>query len=156
MDLLAVEKLSLNFKTLEEFKRFKKYGLQELSMIEDLQADIVENKSDSPFYGIYYGDTLIARMCLDNVQAKYDSVFNSPQDGLEICKLEVLKDYQGLGYGRMLVEFAKSFQMPIRTIPRVNSTDFWNKMGFEYVSHNGINYFVWEPQHVQPSSITVQ
>lgn len=156
MELTTVEKLSLNFKTLEEFRRFKKYGLQELSMFEDLQADMIENRIDSPFYGIYYGDTLIARMCLNPVLAKYDSVFGSAQDALEISKLEVLKDYQGRGYGRMLVNFAKSFGMPIRTIPRVNSTDFWNKMGFDFVTYNGTDYCVWEPQESQYNSVTVQ
>ncbi len=32
-----VEKLKVNFKTLEEFKKFKEYGIQELSMMEDLR-----------------------------------------------------------------------------------------------------------------------
>ncbi|MDF1512026.1 GNAT family N-acetyltransferase, partial [Robertmurraya sp. DFI.2.37] len=57
-----VEKLKVNYKTLEEFKRFKEYGLQELSMLEDLQANIIDNDSKSPFYGIYFGDLLVARM----------------------------------------------------------------------------------------------
>ena len=50
-----VEKLKINFKTLEEFKKFKQYGIQELSMLEDLEANMVEDHSDSPFYGIYFG-----------------------------------------------------------------------------------------------------
>ncbi|OEH93955.1 GNAT family N-acetyltransferase [Bacillus solimangrovi] len=153
---MSVEKLLLNFKTLEEFKRFKRHGMQELSMIEDLQSDMVENKSDSPFYGIYYGDTLIARMCLYTVEAKYDNLFSPPQNGLEISKLEVLKDYQHKGYGRMLVEFAKSFQMPIRTLPRINSTDFWNSMGFESTVNNEVEYFTWAPNNVTNQSITIQ
>ena len=35
--MLKIERLLINFKTLEEFKRFKEYGMQELSMLEDLQ-----------------------------------------------------------------------------------------------------------------------
>lgn len=58
--LNKVEKLKINYKTLEEFKKFKEYGHQELSMLEDLEANIVENDSDSPFYGIYFGDMLVA------------------------------------------------------------------------------------------------
>ena len=33
-------------------------------MLEELQANIIENDSESPFYGIYYGGSLIARMSL--------------------------------------------------------------------------------------------
>ena len=49
-----VERLLVNYRTLEEFKKFKEYGLQELSMLEDLQANLIEDDSESPFYGIYY------------------------------------------------------------------------------------------------------
>ena len=34
---VEVERLLINFKTLEEFKGFKEYGIQELSMLEDLE-----------------------------------------------------------------------------------------------------------------------
>ncbi|MFD6441823.1 GNAT family N-acetyltransferase, partial [Peribacillus sp. NPDC060186] len=47
-----VERLLVNFKTLEEFKKFKEYGIQELSMLDDLEGNIIENDSQSPFYGI--------------------------------------------------------------------------------------------------------
>ena len=47
-----VQPLLINYKTLEEFKRFKEYGIQELTMLEDLQGNIVENNSESPFFGI--------------------------------------------------------------------------------------------------------
>ena len=43
---ITVEKLKVNFKTLEEFKKFKEYGIQELSMLEDLEANIIENDSE--------------------------------------------------------------------------------------------------------------
>jgi len=126
----TVERLKINYKTLEEFKLFKEYGLQELSMLEDLQANIIENDSESPFYGIYFGDKLVARMSLYKVNEKYDKYFQPPQDYLELWKLEVLPQYQGKGFGKALVDFAKSFQLPIKTNPKMRSKDFWLKMGF--------------------------
>ena len=148
-----VEKLKINYKTLEEFKKFKEYGHQELSMLEDLEANIVENDSDSPFYGVYFGDKLVARMSLYQVKKQFDRYFEPSQDYLELWKLEVLPDYQGKGYGRALVEFAKSFGLPIKTNPRVKSQDFWEKMGFTPVHYDverdrGENPLVWYPAGV--------
>lgn len=145
-----VEKLTVNYKTLEEFKKFKEYGLQELSMLEDLEANIIENDSDSPFYGIYFGDKLVARMSLYQVDARFDRYFTPPQDYLELWKLEVLPDYQGKGYGKKLVEFAKGFGMPIKTNPRVKSKEFWEKMDFSPVVYEmerdfGENPLLWYP-----------
>src|SRR5699024_5553169 len=151
MTKAKVEKLSINYKTLEQFKRFKEYGNQELSMLEDLQNDMIEDNIDSPFYGIYIGDNLIARMSLYEVKAKYDSYFNPPQDYLTLWKLEVIRDYQGLGYGKTLVDFAKSFNMPIKTNPRINSHGFWEKMGFQKAQYEmerdlGENPLIWLPK----------
>jgi GNAT superfamily N-acetyltransferase len=148
-----VEKLKINYKTLEEFKKFKEYGHQELSMLEDLEANIVENDSDSPFYGIYFGDKLVARMSLYQVKKQFDRYFEPPQDYLELWKLEVLPNYQGKGYGRSLVEFAKGLGLPIKTNPRVKSQDFWEKMGFTPVHYDverdrGENPLVWYPAGV--------
>lgn len=148
-----VKKLKINYKTLEEFKKFKEYGHQELSMLEDLEANIVENDSDSPFYGIYFGDKLVARMSLYQVKKQFDRYFEPSQDYLELWKLEVLPDYQGKGYGKALVEFAKSFGLPIKTNPRVKSQDFWEKMGFTPVHYDverdrGENPLVWYPAGV--------
>ncbi|GAM13687.1 N-acetyltransferase [Mesobacillus selenatarsenatis] len=148
-----VEKLKINYKTLEEFKKFKEYGHQELSMLEDLEANIVENDSDSPFYGLYFGDKLVARMSLYQVKKQFDRYFEPPQDYLELWKLEVLPNYQGKGYGKALVEFAKSYGLPIKTNPRVKSQDFWDKMGFTPVHYDverdrGENPLVWYPAGV--------
>ncbi|WLR53530.1 N-acetyltransferase [Mesobacillus subterraneus] len=148
-----VEKLKINYKTLEEFKKFKEYDHQELSMLEDLEANIVENDSDSPFYGIYFGDKLVARMSLYQVKKQFDRYFEPPQDYLELWKLEVLPNYQGNGYGKALVEFAKSYGLPIKTNPRVKSQDFWDKMGFTPVHYDverdrGENPLVWYPAGV--------
>jgi GNAT superfamily N-acetyltransferase len=153
MVLTKVEPLLINYKTLEEFKRFKEYGLQELSMLEDLQANIIENDSESPFYGIYYGDKLIARMSLYRVDKDYDKYFDPAQDYLELWKLEVLPDYKNKGYGTMLVNYAKSFNLPIKTNPRAKSSEFWNKLGFTTVTYDmerdlGENPVVWRPDGV--------
>ncbi|WP_087973022.1 N-acetyltransferase [Oceanobacillus rekensis] len=154
MEQIKVEKLLVNYKTLEKFKRFKEYGNQELAMIDDLQNNIIENDSKSPFYGIYYGDNLIARMSLYEVDRKYDNYFAPPQKFLTLWKLEVLPDYQGKGYGKALVEFAKGFQLPIKTNPRINSHGFWEKMGFlkahyEMERDLGENPLIWLPKGVK-------
>jgi GNAT superfamily N-acetyltransferase len=148
-----VERLKINYKTLDEFKKFRQYGHQELSMLEDFQANLIENDSESPFYGIYFGEMLVARMSLYQIEAKFDRYFAPPQDYLELWKLEVLPDYQGKGYGSSLVEFAKSFGLPIKTNGRVNSSDFWDSMGFSPVTYEverdrGENPFVWFPKGV--------
>ncbi|MCA1029961.1 N-acetyltransferase [Bacillus timonensis] len=148
-----VERLLLNYKTLEEFKKFKEYGLQELSMLEDLQANIIENDSESPFYGIYFGDKLVARMSLYRFDKKYDKYFEPAQDYLELWKLEVLSPFQRKGFGKALVDFAKSFGLPIKTNPRVKSAEFWTKQGFQSVTYDmerdlGENPLVWYPNGV--------
>jgi hypothetical protein len=50
--MYEVKRLRINYKTLEEFQKFREFGLEELSMKEDLEANIVENDSESPCYGI--------------------------------------------------------------------------------------------------------
>lgn len=75
--MVKVERLLNNYKTLEEFKKFKEYGIQELSMLEDLQDNIIENDSTSPFYGIYFGDKLVARMSLYQVNGKSNPYFDN-------------------------------------------------------------------------------
>lgn len=153
MNQIKVEKLLINYKTLEEFKYFKAYGNQELSMMEDLQSNMVENDSESPFFGIYYGDNLVARMSLYKIKAKYDQYFNPQQDYLTLWKLEVLPDYRGNGYGKALVDFAKENQLPLKTNPRINSQHFWEKMGFQKAHYEmerdlGENPLIWMPEGV--------
>ncbi|MFC7392445.1 N-acetyltransferase [Scopulibacillus cellulosilyticus] len=154
----TIERLKINFKTLEEFKKFQSFGAQELSMLEDLEANMIENDSNSPFYGIHFGGKLVARMSLYTISQKFDRYFEPPQDYLELWKLEVLPEYQGKGYGRALVDFAKSFNLPIKTNGRNNSHDFWSKMGFETVTYNterdrGENPFVWFPKGVSEQTL---
>ena len=153
---VQVEKLLINYKTLEEFKRFQAYGTQELSMLQDLENEIVENDSGSPFYGIYFGNNLVARMSLYQRSKKFDDYFNPPQDYVVLFKLEVLPDYRKKGFGKALVDYAKSFQQPIKTNPSIEpaSTNFWEKMGFERASYNierdfGENPYIWMPEGVK-------
>lgn len=150
-----VKRLLINFKTLEDFQQFKEVGAQELSMKEELEENIIENDSESPFYGVYYGDRLIARMCLYKIESKYDQYFDPPKGYLELWKLEVLEGYKNKGYGQALVEHAKSFNIPVKTNARQRSDDFWDKMGFQPVTYDpdrdrGENPFVWYPEGVQP------
>ncbi|TLS37639.1 N-acetyltransferase [Pseudalkalibacillus caeni] len=155
---LTVRRLLINYKTLEEFKKFKEYGIQELSMMEDLQENIIENDSESPFYGIYFGDKLIARMSLYRIDGKYDRYFEPAQDYLELWKLEVLPQYRNKGYGKALVDYAKSFNLPIKTNGRQGSSSFWEMMGFESVTYNperdrGENPYVWYPKGVKEQEL---
>lgn len=158
---MTVKKLSINYKTLEEFKQFREYGMQELSMLEDLQDNIIENDSESPFYGIYYGEKLVARMSLYRVAKELDKYFDPRQDYLELWKLEVLSNYQRKGFGKELVDFAKGFGLPIKTNPRIKSADFWNRMGFTSVQYDverdlGENPLVWYPEGVTAQERTSQ
>lgn len=153
-----VERLVLNYKTLEEFKKFREFGVQELSMLEDLQANIIENDSESPFYGIYFGDKLVARMSLYRIDKKFDLYFDPSQDYLELWKLEVLPGYRDKDYGSALVEYAKTFKLPVKTNARQNSGVFWDKMGFEPVEYNmerdrGENPYVWYPEGVSAQQL---
>jgi GNAT superfamily N-acetyltransferase len=148
-----VERLKINYKTLEEFRQFREYGLPELSMLEDLQANMVENELHSPFYGIYEDGRLVARISLYRIDAKYDRYFDPPQDFLEIWKLEVLPNHRGKGYGKALVVHAQSMGLPIKTNARRRSDEFWLKMGFQPVHYNperdrGESPYVWLPPGV--------
>lgn len=149
-----VVRLKINYKTLEEFQKFREYGLQELSMLEDLQANIIENDSHSPFYGIYVDDQLVARISLYRIDGKYDRYFEPPQDYFELWKLEVLPQYREKDYGTALVNHAKSLGLPIKTNARCRSDQFWLKMGFQPANYDpgrdrGENPFVWVPAGVQ-------
>ncbi|MFA9557350.1 N-acetyltransferase [Evansella sp. AB-rgal1] len=149
-----VVRLHVNFKTLEEFENFREYGLQELSMKEDLEANIIENDSESPFYGVYFGNKLVGRMSLYKIDKKFDRYFEPPQDYYELWKLEVLPGYQGNGIGKCLVDHAKSLGLPVKTNARQRSDDYWKKLGFEPLTYlpdrdRGENPFVWFPAGVK-------
>jgi GNAT superfamily N-acetyltransferase len=153
MENIEVKRLLVNYKTLEDFENFKEYGTQELSMKEDLRANIIEDDSESPFYGIYYGNSLVARMSLYKIDKKYDVYFEPAQDYYELWKLEVLEPYRGKGLGEALVNFAKSFNLPVKTNARQRSDEFWTKMGFNALTYHqerdrGESPYVWFPEGV--------
>ncbi len=153
MERHEVKRLLINYKTIEEFQNFRQFGAAELSMKEELEANMIENDSDSPFYGIYFGNKLVARMSLYQIDGKYDRYFDPPQNYLELWKLEVLEPYRGQGYGKALVDFAKGFQLPIKTNGRQDSNEFWEKNNFHAVTYQptrdrGENPFVWYPEGV--------
>ncbi|WP_088104991.1 N-acetyltransferase [Halalkalibacter urbisdiaboli] len=158
MDTHQVQRLLVNYKTLEEFKNFREFGAAELSMKDDLNANIIENDSESPFYGIYFGKKLVARMSLYKIEEKYDRYFDPPQDFLELWKLEVLEPYRGKGYGETLVNYAKSFNLPIKTNARQRSEGFWSKQGFEPITYQssrdrGESPYVWFPNGVKEQQV---
>ncbi|MFD3448034.1 N-acetyltransferase [Microbacteriaceae bacterium 4G12] len=142
MYIPKVERLRINYKTLEEFKKFKGCGAQELSMLEDLQANMIENDSESPFYGMYFGESLVARMSLYKQQPS--ETFQGPY--VELFKLEVLPTFQKKGFGKALVNYAKSLQLPIKTTPRVHSAQFWEHLGFERIVDGEETFYVFYPQ----------
>ncbi len=149
--MFNVERLRINFKTLEDFKHFREYGLEELSMLEDLQSNMIENDCDSPFYGIYDADVLVARMSLYRIDRKYDRFFSPEQDYYELMKLEVLAPYQKKDLGTLLVNHAKKLTLPIKTNARLGSYEFWTKMDFIPVHYDaerdrGENPYVWLPK----------
>ncbi|OIJ13268.1 GNAT family N-acetyltransferase [Anaerobacillus alkalilacustris] len=153
MEHFEVKRLLINYKTLEEFENFREYGSQELSMKEDLRANIIENDSESPFYGIYYGKKLVARMSVYRIDQKYNRYFKPAQDYLELWKLEVLEPYRGRGLGKILVNYVKSFNLPVKTNARQRSDEFWVKMHFQPLTYNeerdrGENPYVWFPKGV--------
>ncbi|WP_054708930.1 N-acetyltransferase [Bacillus sp. JCM 19041] len=157
MSMIKVERLLINYKTLEEFRHFREYGAAELSMKDDLNQSIIENDSESPFYGIYFGKKLVARMSLYRIDGNFDKYFDPPQDYLELWKLEVLEPYRGKNYGRALIDFAKSFNLPIKTNARQSTGEFWSKLGFEPITYNesrdrGESPYVWFPSGVQEQS----
>ncbi len=92
-------------------------------------------------------------MSLYQVDQKYDYYFDPKQDYLELWKLEVLENYRHKGFGKKLVDFAKSFGLPIKTNARINSQGFWEKMGFQPANYDmerdlGQNPFIWMPDGV--------
>lgn len=145
-----VKKLQINYKTLEEFKKFRENGLEELAMLEELETNLIENINTSPFYGLYEDGKLVARMSLYSIEAKYDRYFDPPQDYNELWKLEVLPGYKGKGYGTALVRFAQSLGRPIKTNVRLGAQQFFINLGFSPVKYDlnrdrGENPYVWKP-----------
>ena len=59
-----VKRLDINYKTDELFEDFRNFGNEDLYLVDELRGEMIDASSDSPFYGIYVGDRLGARMAL--------------------------------------------------------------------------------------------
>lgn len=144
-----VVNLRVNYKTLDEFNKFNEFSYGDISMTEDLRAGFIENTSESPFYGIYFGGTLVARMSLYHIKSQK----GQNQEYYYLKELEVLPKYQKKGFGKALVDFAKDFNLPIKTIGKFQSRDFWLKMGFSEIDDEATkefdeNVFIWTPPNM--------
>ncbi|GAA3718357.1 N-acetyltransferase [Salinicoccus jeotgali] len=154
--MTEVKHLAINYKTVEEFKKFREYGAQELQMKKELEGNIMDANTDSPFFGIYVGDTLAARMCLYRKEDDHQPIFDPPHDYMVIWKLEVHEKYRGRGYGSKLIDFAKDYGMPIKAISRQNSRGFFEAHGFETLKYDierdmAEDPLIWYPEgfHLQ-------
>src|SRR5699024_12789842 len=105
MSDVKVERLLINYKTLEDFKSFQEYGAQELSMHEDIENNLVENDRDSPYYGIYYGAILDDRMSLYKRSANFDNYLYPPQYYVVLWKIVVLLAYICYHYCSLCVDY---------------------------------------------------
>lgn len=146
-----VKNLAINYKTAEDFKKFREYGNQELQMNRELEGNMIDADINSPFYGMYIGETLVARMCLYKKEDDDKPIFNPPHDYMVIWKLEVLERYQGNGYGTKLIDYVKSYDMPIKAIVRQNSREFFISRGFEPLEYDierdlADNALIWYPE----------
>ncbi len=56
--------LKLITETDELFENFRAFGNKNLYMVNELNGQMIDASSDSPFYGIFVGDQLGARMAL--------------------------------------------------------------------------------------------
>ena len=54
-----VKHLEINYKTDELFEAFREFGNKDLYMVEELQGQMIDASSESPFYGIFTVKTLL-------------------------------------------------------------------------------------------------
>ncbi|AVQ32777.1 GNAT family N-acetyltransferase [Staphylococcus muscae] len=149
--MAKVTHLDINYKTEELFAAFREnFGNKDLYLVDELHGEMIDASSDSPFYGIFVGEKLVARMALYRKGEVEETYFPEYDDYLVIWKVEVLKPYWGKGYGADLLEFAKSFGHPIKAIARFESKSFFVKNGFEDLeaqNDDGHDILVWSPKN---------
>lgn len=138
---LTIQKLPVNYKTLEEFKGFQSEELKGFSFTEDLSERLQEDCTDSPYIGIYFGNRLAGRMYIE----KRHTEWNKEEPVLWIHSLEVLPEYRFRGLGSAMIEFLKEFSLPIQTRAFNFSAHFWLKMNFHYDKQT--QYFYWQPKN---------
>ncbi|UXR72375.1 N-acetyltransferase [Staphylococcus sp. IVB6240] len=147
--MAKVTHLDINYKTEELFAAFREnFGNKDLYLVDELHGEMIDASSDSPFYGIFVGEKLVARMALYRKGEVEETYFPDYEDYLVIWKVKVLKPYWRKGYGSDLLEFAKSFGHPIKAIARFESKGFFVKNGFEDLeakNDDGHDILVWAP-----------
>ena len=62
--MVEIKRLEINYKTDELFEAFREYGNKDLYMVDEFQGQMIDASSETPFYGIFHGDNLVARMAL--------------------------------------------------------------------------------------------
>lgn len=147
MSTFTVTNLPINYQTLEDLGDLGQTSWGELSLVEEVQARIDENLSESPFYGVYDGRRLVAAMHLEFVPAAADHFFDPRCDHLELSRLAVLPGYRRRQLGSALVAHAQSLGLPVRTNALCGTHAFWMKLGFATCKANtsGEPFYAWMP-----------
>ncbi|RIO58626.1 N-acetyltransferase, partial [Mammaliicoccus sciuri] len=128
--MTSVKRLDINYRTDELFEDFRNFGNGDLYLVDELRGEMIDASSDSPFYGVYVGDRLGARMALYRKGDVEETHLPNFDDYNVLWKLEVLRDFQNRGYGKALLDFAKDQGLPIKVIARNQSKPFFIKHGF--------------------------
>lgn len=147
--MVEIKRLEINYKTDELFEAFREYGNKDLYMVDEFQGQMIDASSETPFYGIFHGDNLVARMALLRKGDVEELYFPDYDNYILLWKLEVLPEYQHHGYGRALIDFAKEKGLPIKAIGRNQLKDFFTKLGFEDVNAKnpeGHDVLIWSPK----------
>lgn len=77
----------------------------ETAFSDDKLTEELENLN-SNFYIVYFNDTVIGYIKLNSAPAQSD--INDP-NSIELQRIYVLKEFQGLGYGKELLDFSIDF-----------------------------------------------
>ena len=88
-----IKRLEINYKTDELFENFRAFGNKDLYMVNELNGQMIDASSDSPFYGIFVGDQLGARMALLKKCEIEEIYFPVLEDYIFLLMLEVLPKY---------------------------------------------------------------
>ena len=63
-------------------------------------------------------------------------------------EIRSIRKYQNRGYSKQLIDFAKSFNLPIKAIARNNSKSYFENQGFTDVNAKnpeGHDVLIWQP-----------
>ena len=127
-----VKHLEINYKTDELFEAFREFGNKDLYMVEELQGQMIDASLNHHSMASFTVKTF-ARMALLKKGDVEEIYFPEFDDYLLLWKLEVLDNYKNKGYGQSLIDYAKSYNMPIKAIARQNSKEFLMNQDFEDV-----------------------